>query len=372
MPKKILVIEDEHDVRENLIALLEEEGYVVIGAGDGEQGAELAGIEQPDLIICDILLPRMDGFAVLNRLSRQQETSLIPFVFLTALSERADQRRGMALGADDYIVKPYSREEILTTIAVRLTKRELLSAHAQRKLEVLRNSITQSLPHEFLTPLSVILGLTEYILEDSSAVVDTQQLITISRDIHLSAQRLLRSVQNYLLFAELELIANDEERLQELHAARVLTPGALISEYSSVKMREESRLQDFIVQTGDAVLPISEQYLDKILEELLDNACKFSPIGTAIVVRARLNESQQRYVLEVEDRGRGMTALQIATQGDFMQFDRKKYEQQGTGLGLSIVRRLAALHGGTLSIRSQYQTGTTVTVSLPVLPNHTD
>ncbi len=364
--KKILVIEDEFDVRENLIALLQEEGYQAVGAADGEQGAELAALELPDLVICDIMLPRMDGFAVLNRLSRQMETNLIPFIFLTALSERADQRRGMALGADDYIVKPYTRDEILTAVQVRLMKRDQLAVHAQRKMESLRNNITQSLPHEFLTPLSVILGLTEYILEDSGGVIEAGQLATISRDIHVSALRLLRSVQNYLLFAELELIAGDEQRLAEVRASRTLAPGALVTEYCHVKLREENRLQDLVVQTADAPVPISETHLDKILEELLDNALKFSNPGSPIVVSARVNESQRRYVLEVEDRGRGMSAMQVADLAGFVQFERKKHEQQGTGLGLTITRRLADLTGATMSIRSQLNSGTTITLSWPI------
>lgn len=367
MMKKILVIEDEFDVRENLLALLQEEGYLAIGAADGEAGAELASLELPDLIICDIMLPRMDGFAVLNRLSRQPETSLIPFIFLTALSERADQRRGMALGADDYIVKPYTRDEILTAVQVRLRKRDLLTAHAQRKMESLRNNITQSLPHEFLSPLSVILGLTEYLLEDGGNVIETGQLAAISRDIHVSALRLLRSVQNYLLFAELELIASDAQRLAELRASQTLAPGVLVNEYSRIKLREENRLQDLVLQTAaDAPIPISEGYLDKILEELLDNAVKFSHPGSPIVVSARVNDAQKRFVLEVEDRGRGMPPLQAADLGGFVQFDRKKYEQQGTGLGLAIVRLLAELTGATMSIRSQLNLGTTITLSWPI------
>lgn len=120
--KKILVIEDMPDVRENLQEILDISGFNVVAAGDGAQGVEIALQEQPDLILCDVMMPRLDGFTVLNILSKRPETSDIPFVFLTAKTEKEDFRKGMDLGADDYLTKPFTVEELLKVIETRLKK----------------------------------------------------------------------------------------------------------------------------------------------------------------------------------------------------------------------------------------------------------
>ena len=131
--KKILVIEDESSVRQNLVELLNAEGYQAIEARDGEEGVSLAWDALPDLILCDISLPRMDGYGVLSRISRDPATAAIPFIFLTARVEREDLRRGMSLGADDYITKPFSIDEILTAIQTRLHKHAQLTDHAEQR-----------------------------------------------------------------------------------------------------------------------------------------------------------------------------------------------------------------------------------------------
>lgn len=126
--KKILVIEDEKSVRENIFTLLSEEGYNVLSANDGETGISIAKIETPDLIICDIMMPGKDGYAVLKELSMHKQTKTIPFIFLTAKVERADLRNGMELGADDYLFKPFRLEELLNSIESRLKKSEIHKA----------------------------------------------------------------------------------------------------------------------------------------------------------------------------------------------------------------------------------------------------
>lgn len=123
--KKILVIEDHLEVRENLQELLELCNYHVICAPNGEDGIELAISEQPDLILCDIMMPGMDGYEVLAFLCQHPETAAIPFIFLSARADKADIRRGMQQGADDYLTKPFEEEELLKAIQVRLQKSHL-------------------------------------------------------------------------------------------------------------------------------------------------------------------------------------------------------------------------------------------------------
>jgi DNA-binding response OmpR family regulator len=119
MKNKILLIEDNPEMRENTTEILELADFVVISAPDGKMGVEAAKAENPDLIICDIMMPVMDGYEVLNELSREEKTSVIPFIFLTAKAERNDLRKGMELGADDYLTKPFDDRELLNAIEVR-------------------------------------------------------------------------------------------------------------------------------------------------------------------------------------------------------------------------------------------------------------
>lgn len=122
MNAKILVIEDNKDVRENLEELLTLSGYTVFTAENGKAGTSQALELSPDLILCDIMMPEMDGFGVLRILSNHPSTMDIPFIFLTAKTEKEDFRKGMGLGADDYITKPYDDVQLLDTIEVRLRK----------------------------------------------------------------------------------------------------------------------------------------------------------------------------------------------------------------------------------------------------------
>lgn len=120
--KKILVIEDNQDVRENLEEILELSGYDVVGAKDGKEGVQMASSWNPDLIVCDIMLPIIDGFGVLQIISKKPALKSVPFIFLTAKTELSDIRKGMNLGADDYVTKPFNKDELLSVIELRLTK----------------------------------------------------------------------------------------------------------------------------------------------------------------------------------------------------------------------------------------------------------
>jgi DNA-binding NtrC family response regulator len=119
---RVLVIEDDAAVRSNVMDLLEAEGFCGLAAESGERGVELAVQQLPDLIICDVSMPGMDGYGVFELLSAQAHTASIPFIFLSARAERADVRRGMALGAADYLTKPFTRRELLDTIRTRLRR----------------------------------------------------------------------------------------------------------------------------------------------------------------------------------------------------------------------------------------------------------
>jgi CRP-like cAMP-binding protein/CheY-like chemotaxis protein len=133
--KKILLIEDNIDVRENTAEILTLARYHVMTAQNGKEGVEMARNEKPDLIICDIMMPVLDGYGVLLMLSKDDSTAGIPFIFLTAKAERSEVRKGMELGADDYLTKPFDEVELLNAIESRLKRNEMLKKEFSRDME---------------------------------------------------------------------------------------------------------------------------------------------------------------------------------------------------------------------------------------------
>ena len=156
---KILVIEDELEVRENILEILKAEKFEVIEAENGFAGMRLAIAKQPDLIICDVMMPQLDGYGVLRVLRKNQNTATIPFIFLTAKSEKYDWRLAMELGADDYLTKPFSTQELLAAIAARLQGRFALEQKHARELRQLENKYSNLLYYDSLTALPNRLSL---------------------------------------------------------------------------------------------------------------------------------------------------------------------------------------------------------------------
>ncbi|CAN5116433.1 hypothetical protein BH09BAC2_BH09BAC2_17740 [soil metagenome] len=139
--KHILLIEDNDEVRENTAEILELANYIVVSASNGKEGIEAAMKQAPDIIICDVMMPVLDGYGVLHLLNKNPELSGIPFIFLTAKAERNDLRKGMEMGADDYITKPFSDVELLNAVESRLKKTELLRQNFAGKQDALNQFI---------------------------------------------------------------------------------------------------------------------------------------------------------------------------------------------------------------------------------------
>lgn len=360
---KILVIEDEQTIRENLMDLLDAEDFEVLGAGDGKIGVELAQTHLPDLVICDVMMPKLDGFGVLNSLRSTPATTMIPFIFLTAKADQTDWRQGIELGADDYLTKPFTRKDLLGAISVRLQKKAAIEQQQVQKLNELRNSITLSLPNEMRSPLNNILGFSHFLIQDA-AYLEEKEIRKMSRTIQRSAERLERLIQNFLLYTELEIIATDNERIAALRNNQTHSAVSVIGTVAIAQAQQIQRTVDLQLELQDSTVQIARGRLRKILEELLDNAFKYSIPSTP--VRVFCAPVGNIFVLSITNSGRGISAEQIERIGAYHQFERQVYEQQGLGLGLIITKRLAELLGGELIIESVPEQETTVRVILPI------
>jgi two-component system, sensor histidine kinase and response regulator len=362
--KRILVIEDDVSLREFMIKyFLEKEGYFVITAENGEVGLQKAKVEAPDLIICDIMMPKMNGYEVIQALHQQPSTASIPFIFLTAMSDRANIRDGMNLGADDFLTKPFVSQELISAVGKRLEKKAKTETRANERLEVLRTKITSVLPHEFRTPLSTILSASNILL-DEYATIDKEELREMVNYINISAQRLNRLIENYLLYINLENVTNTTDMRNEA----TLVSEQHIRETAFNQVRKHHRDGSLVWRITPPPTPtrvaISEGYLNKVIEEVIDNCCKFSEPDTPITIT--METTKEHLTLEFVDEGIGMTVEQIQQIGAFMQFNRETQEQQGGGFGLTLAKKILELHDATMHIESSVGTRTMIRFSIPV------
>jgi two-component system sensor histidine kinase/response regulator len=354
---KILVIEDEAMLRQGVSEILTYEGFEVLEAQNGERGIVAAFQYSPDLILCDIMMPVMDGYEVLCQLRKNESTKLIPFIFMTALAERSDLRSGMELGSDDYITKPYTRDELLSAVNTQLKKSTDKQEFTESRLDELRKTIIRHLPHELRTPLNGILGFGE-LLMNYSDTVSHDELPLIGKNIYESAIRLNRLTQNYLTYMQLELGSGVPFVENTLHNLEK------ICERKAKEMANQHlRLDDLELKLSISAACIRETEFVKIVEELTDNAFKFSSVGNKVSIGCETRGD--KFILKVKDHGRGIMVSDISRIGAFMQFERKRFEQQGSGLGLIITKRLVESFKGELKIESIVGEGTTIVVTLP-------
>jgi two-component system, sensor histidine kinase and response regulator len=360
---RVLVIDDEMMILENVLETLQLEGYEAFGAKNGLEGVEQAKRHLPDLILCDVMMPKMDGFTVLMHLRDEPATANTPFIFLTAKTDRADVRQGMELGASDYLTKPFTTTELIAAVKTQLEKHALLASAYENKLSEWRTNIFHVLPHELRTPLVALLGYSELMIMDADTL-DSATVAEMAERIKQAGLRLHRTIENFLVHAQIEIISSDPSRIAALHNFSTNDADTLIAQIARQKAQEYQREPDLNLSLGETpALALHHDNLKKIVEELVDNAFKFSQPGTPVGLATDVADTQ--CTIRVSDRGRGLQPEHVTNIGAYVQFERKLYEQQGSGLGLIIAKRLTELHNGQFRLSSEAGEWTTVEVSLP-------
>lgn len=358
----MLVIDDSATIRAEITGILEASGYEVTTAANGRQGLSKLWRTRPDLILCDLGMPELDGFEVLAALRARPDWAIIPFVCLTSHSERTAMRRAMEMGADDYVVKPVTATELLSAVSAGLEKRARIDHEAAERLGDLRRSITLALPHEFRTPLSIVLGYSELLMDAADERKD-DELRSIGRSVLAAATQLHRLTENFLLYAQLELSGRQPDA-HTVFAGTMAAPVHEIVEQVAAEAASNGRRSNDLTLDLEAVgVQLREALVRKIVTELVDNAFKFSEPGSAVRITVRRVGDVAE--ITIVDHGAGMSADQVAALGAYLQFDRVVREQQGMGLGLGIVRRIAEISGGGCTVVSQPGAGTTICVTLP-------
>lgn len=372
--KKILVIDDTDFIREDIATTLQFEGYETMTAEDGLAGIEMAKSERPDLILCDVSMPRMDGFGALEQIRKTDGIRTVPFIFLTAKAEKADMRRGMELGANDYLTKPFTTDELINAVNTQFAKEEDIKEKIGREVGIMVDklgaNISYALPHEFRTPLTGIISSTDMIdmlANDAKngRGVDYTELESIAHDIRISAERLRHLTENFLVFTQLQSIASKPNDIALLR--KLMTEGGIlgmVEDIFNMQATDLERTSDLVISVEDSEISMDSKDVYKIIQEVASNALKFSKPGSPITVSGRVDGST--YHLVVNDKGCGIKESDIPNLGvPFFQSDRLSNEQQGAGLGMAIVKKLLEIYNGTITIQSVLNQETTVIVSIP-------
>jgi signal transduction histidine kinase len=364
--KQILVVEDHDLLLLAIRDILEVEGYKVVTATDGMDALEKMENWTPDLIIADISMPRMDGYKFFEEVHTNPEWVPIPFVFLTARAEREDRLKGKAMGAEDYIVKPFDPQELVVVVNSRIGRAQAIREATETEFEDLKRDIITLLSHELRTPLTSVYGYTELALEEAADLPpgDFQQFLS---GIKKGADRLTRMVEDLMMVVRLD--TGELEREFELLAAIEDDVEEIVKRVVRIESsKAEEHGIDLDVEVPEPLPPVlvHEYFLIDALSRLVDNAIKFSGKGEKrVLVTTAINDEEIE--IAVKDWGVGIPTDQIPYLFErFRQIDRQKMEQQGTGLGLVIAESLVKCMNGHITVDSAYQEGSTFTIHLPL------
>jgi two-component system, sensor histidine kinase and response regulator len=363
----ILVIEDETAVRCNMLELLEAEGFRSIGAEGGGVGVNLAREIQPDLILCDVMMGAdMDGYGVLETLRQLPETATIPFIFVTAKTTRADFRQGMQLGADDYLTKPFTRQELLDAIAIRVSRNhQILKLQQQmqdlREMNVIKDDMLSTVSHDMRAPLMNMKMAIE-MLQICGDSPKREHYLEILRDECLRESQM---VDNLLDLKRLE--SRDYQLIAEpLDLAPWLTE--VVERF---RLRTDMANQRLCLQ-AEAPSPgvaCDRSSLERVVVELINNACKYTPSGGTIEVIATISALPptipSTWTLIVQNQATIAPEALPHIFDKFYRGPKSQTQATGSGLGLALVKEFVQRLGGTIAV-SCAGGWTRFTVELPM------
>jgi two-component system, sensor histidine kinase and response regulator len=304
---KILVIEDETLLRNEVMEWLTMEDYEAFGAVDGVEGVNLAIHHLPDVILCDIAMPQLDGYDVMLDIRANSLTQLTPFIYMTARTSLDDIRRGMALGADDYTTKPFTRKQLLQAVQARLEKKALQeqieieqwrqALETEHEQRLLKSKMVAMFSHDFRNPLTSIMSCNG-LLRDYGNRMDEERRQNYFNRVEGSVRRLLQMLDDMLAIAQLESGNLDFER-EEMNVSEFLKQ--IVEEFQLVNAETYSII--FKSDFHDLVM-VNLRLLRQIAVNLISNAIKYSPQGGEVCVS--LQHIDQHMILRVQDHGIGI------------------------------------------------------------------
>ncbi|MCB0353775.1 MAG: response regulator [Bdellovibrionales bacterium] len=359
----ILVVDDNPLITNVLTSLLQSQNYEVTCCKNGEEALTALGDSPVDVIICDVMMPVLDGYGLHEKVRAVPELSHIPFVFLTALSDEKEVLRGREAGADDYVVKPFEPRQLLSLVKGKIVRSRQLQNHSQEQNEQFRKRIIHTLSHEFRTPLVAINTGTELLIEQKSALGEDKTK-SLLEAIQRGGLRLERLVNDFMLMQQIE--AGVADRLFESRADKKSVSELARSFVESVESSyKEEGFTFTLADRGDAAeAKIYSPQIQDILKRFVENAVKFS--GQKKRIEIEVSASPSEVMIEVRDSGIGMNTRKVWEAIEaFNQLGREKLEQQGGGLGLALADRYARINGGRIELQNRKPKGAIARLILP-------
>ena len=357
---KILIVEDTLTIREEIHDILVMEGYTVFEAENGSIGFEIALKKHPDLIISDILMPKLNGFEMYKKLQNNKTTKLIPLIFLSAKAEKSDIRAGMNLGAEDYLTKPIDVEDLLNTVKIKIDKKLLLaqetidktttiSAILQQQKKELDN-YAQLISHELKTPLRNISDILTWIREELAHPISSENSINSIELLENKVERM------ELLLIKLEQYKNISPSSFKKNKINLNT----IAKKVIAKLQVPSHIK-VEIKNKLPTLFADEIMLEKVFEILIQNALDHIDKEKGLILLA-CETTEEDYLFSIKDNGIGIkTKYHEKIFEMFQTID----SNNSTGIGLSIVKKIISYYNGEVKVESKTNKETIFYFSLP-------
>jgi two-component system, sensor histidine kinase and response regulator len=363
---KILVIEDESNVRENLVELLEAENFEVFSAENGFEGISLAQEHHPDLILCDITMPVLDGYDVLSNLRQDPEIAITPFIFLTAMAATDEIRQGMNLGADDYLTKPFSRQGLLTAIQTRLSKQNIYNHNTDALLRDIGDRFSYSISEKIFNPLDEILGASKIFIQDADSIMSSD-IKELGDHIQANTKFLKRAILNVFMYLNMELLFRNPEALKVIQNIYTMRPGDFIFMISMQMAKKYECSKSLTVNTSNARLKIATNDWKKIIEESLDFIFSLPQKNSSTNIEANIVEDIFQYSVCFKTDELPLDLFQKVSQNKTQ--NQAFYEDLDPGLGLLIIHFIVKLYDGKFSIiadKNAFEESLVLLISFPI------
>jgi signal transduction histidine kinase len=365
MTERILLVDDEPHLRLALTDLLEMSGYDVVAVGDGETAVQALETGTFDVIIADVMMPRVDGWDLVRQVRANARFHDVVFIFLTARGRRDDEIQGRELGADDYLGKPFEPEDLLTRIRTRLRRRaEILARYRDeisrlQELNRIKDEFVALTTHELARPLSAIRGFADLLISRSADDSTQRSFLELIRS---ESQGMAGLADDLLMLASLDRGRSLE--CESTDVAELLQE--VLQPFHRPPMTHRFQL---LAAEGLPSIRVDISLMKRAFTNLISNAAKYAPTRSPIRIHA--HRQGDGLIVDIADEGMGIAPDQLENLGK--PFFRVKSEATrgiaGTGLGLALVYRILAAHGGRMEVHSTLGEGTTFSVRLPLPPD---
>ncbi|OQW93980.1 MAG: hybrid sensor histidine kinase/response regulator [Beggiatoa sp. IS2] len=357
----LLLVDDVPTNLKVLFSYLKDLGFKVRIARDGEDALAQVALAKPDLILLDVMMPKMDGFEACRRLKSHTETCDIPVIFMTALTDTLDKVKGFEIGAVDYITKPIQQDEVLARINAHLTIRNLQKTLQQKNIELQQQNqeleaFAHTVAHDLKNPLNAVINYTDSLQEDLATTLDAENLETL-KHVKTAAWKMVSIIDALLLLAN--------SRREDIKMHKI--------DMQEVISQVQQRLSPFIAELqATVILPTSwpdalgfAPWIEEVWTNYMSNSLKYGGRPPQLVLGATIDDSTGQMRFWVHDNGEGLTREE--QQRLFVPFTRiGQVRVEGHGLGLSIVQRIVERCGGQVGVESEKGQGSTFYFTLPV------